>query len=58
MTRSPASGAGSRPRCWSRPAWRCWYFVSNTAHNLEARRIASGFGFLWREAGFEIGETA
>jgi general L-amino acid transport system permease protein len=29
----------------------------NTAQNLEARRIASGFAFLWREAGFEIGET-
>jgi len=35
-----------------------WYFVSNTVANLEARRIASGFAFLWREAGFEIGETA
>jgi general L-amino acid transport system permease protein len=34
-----------------------WFFVSNTSHNLETRRIASGFGFLWREAGFEIGET-
>jgi general L-amino acid transport system permease protein len=34
-----------------------WFFVSNTAHNLESRKIASGFGFLWREAGFEIGET-
>ena len=34
-----------------------WFFVSNTAHNLETRKIASGFGFLWREAGFEIGET-
>ncbi len=34
-----------------------WFFVSNTIHNLETRRIASGFGFLWREAGFEIGET-
>jgi general L-amino acid transport system permease protein len=34
-----------------------WYFVSNTVANLEARRIASGFAFLWREAGFEIGET-
>ena len=34
-----------------------WFFVSNTAQNLETRRIASGFGFLWREAGFEIGET-
>ena len=26
--------------------------------NLEERRIASGFGFLGREAGFEIGESA
>ena len=34
-----------------------WFFASNTAQNLETRRIASGFGFLWREAGFEIGET-
>jgi general L-amino acid transport system permease protein len=33
------------------------FFVYNTAQNLEARRIASGFGFLAREAGFEIGET-
>jgi len=39
-------------------ALAAWYFVSNTAANLEARRIASGFAFLWREAGFEIGETA
>ena len=34
-----------------------WFFVSNTLHNLETRKIASGFGFLGREAGFEIGET-
>jgi general L-amino acid transport system permease protein len=34
-----------------------WYLAANTAQNLEARRIASGFGFLQREAGFEIGET-
>ena len=33
------------------------YLVSNTLSNLEARRIASGFGFLGREAGFEIGES-
>jgi general L-amino acid transport system permease protein len=33
------------------------YLCYNTAQNLEARRIASGFAFLWREAGFEIGET-
>jgi len=34
-----------------------WFFISNTAHNLETRKIASGFGFLAREAGFEIGEA-
>jgi general L-amino acid transport system permease protein len=34
-----------------------WFVISNTAANLEARRIASGFGFLAREAGFEIGES-
>jgi len=34
-----------------------WFLISNTAANLEARRIASGFGFLRREAGFEIGES-
>lgn len=34
-----------------------WYLVSNTVHNLAERKIASGFGFLWREAGFEISET-
>ena len=33
------------------------YLVSNTLANLETRRIASGFGFLGREAGFEIGES-
>ena len=34
-----------------------WYFISNTLQNLDERKIASGFGFLAREAGFEIGET-
>jgi len=34
-----------------------WYFISNAVENLLTRRIASGFGFLTREAGFEIGET-
>jgi general L-amino acid transport system permease protein len=34
-----------------------WFLLSNTVANLEARRIASGFGFLGREAGFEIGES-
>jgi general L-amino acid transport system permease protein len=35
-----------------------WYLVHNTLANLEERRIASGFSFLEREAGFEIGEPA
>ena len=34
-----------------------WYVVANTAENLQARGIASGFHFLFREAGFEISET-
>lgn len=34
-----------------------WYFLSNVIGNLQARRIATGFGFLTREAGFEIGES-
>lgn len=33
-----------------------WWLASNTARNLEVRRIATGFGFLWREAGLPIGE--
>ena len=32
--------------------------MHNTVVNLEERRIASGFSFLEREAGFEIGESA
>jgi general L-amino acid transport system permease protein len=31
--------------------------VRNTLHNLETRNIRTGFDFLWRESGFEIGET-
>ena len=34
-----------------------WFLVSNTMHNLSVRNIATGFGFLHREAGFAIGET-
>ena len=34
------------------------WFAWNAAQNLAARGIASGFAFLWREAGFEIGETS
>ncbi len=38
-------------------AFGVWYLVSNTLHNLETRKIASGFDFLTREAGFAIGES-
>jgi general L-amino acid transport system permease protein len=34
-----------------------WYFISNTADNLAARHIATGFGFLGRTAGIPIGES-
>jgi general L-amino acid transport system permease protein len=34
-----------------------WWLARNTAHNLEVRRIATGFGFLNREAGLPIGES-
>ena len=33
------------------------WLVHNAAANLEARRIASGFAFLGREAGFQISES-
>jgi general L-amino acid transport system permease protein len=35
-----------------------WWLVGNTRHNLEVRRIATGFGFLTREAGLPIAEHA
>ncbi|OFW97299.1 MAG: amino acid ABC transporter permease [Alphaproteobacteria bacterium RIFCSPHIGHO2_12_FULL_66_14] len=34
-----------------------WYLVSNTMDNLARQKIASGFDYLGREAGFEIGDT-
>jgi general L-amino acid transport system permease protein len=34
-----------------------WYLVSNTMENLQRQKIASGFDYLGREAGFEIGDT-
>lgn len=33
------------------------YLVSNTLHNLEVRQIATGLGFLSREAGFDVSES-
>jgi len=34
-----------------------WYLVHNTLDNLSRRSIATGFGFLDREASFAIGES-
>jgi general L-amino acid transport system permease protein len=34
-----------------------WYLVGNTSRNLAARHIVTGFGFLFRAAGFPIGES-
>ncbi|EKD35173.1 MAG: hypothetical protein ACD_75C02019G0003 [uncultured bacterium] len=34
-----------------------YYLISNTMANLERQSISTGFGFLEREAAFEIGET-
>ena len=34
-----------------------YYLVSNTRANLERQAIATGFGFLQKEAAFEIGES-
>lgn len=34
-----------------------WYLAHNTFVNLDRRKIQTGFAFLWREAGFEIGES-
>ena len=34
-----------------------WWLVRNTMHNLEVRKIASGFDFLTREAGLPIGDS-
>jgi general L-amino acid transport system permease protein len=34
-----------------------WFIIATVAENLAARGIASGFHFLFHEAGFEISET-
>lgn len=33
--------------------WLAWYLISNTAQNLEARGMNTGFGFLSATAGFD-----
>jgi len=34
-----------------------WYLISNTLINLERQSVTTGFGFLNKEAAFEIGES-
>jgi general L-amino acid transport system permease protein len=34
-------------------AWASWYLFTTTSHNLQARGMNSGFGFLWSSAGFD-----
>ena len=34
-----------------------WYLTANTSRNLEARHIATGFGFLFQSASIPIGES-
>ena len=34
-----------------------WFLVSNTIDNLQRQKIATGFHYLEREAGFEIGDS-
>ncbi len=38
-------------------AWLGYYLISNVQQNMERQSIASGFGFLHKEAAFEIGES-
>ena len=72
-TNKAASRRPARQISWNDPAtrsvvyqvvalavvgWVAWFLISNTLHNLSSRNIATGFGFLGREAGFAIGETA
>ena len=38
-------------------AWLGYYLISNVQQNMERQSIASGFGFLQKEAAFEIGES-
>lgn len=37
--------------------WCVWWIIDNTARNLEAQGIASGFDFLSRTAGFDISQA-
>ncbi len=71
MTQASDAPAGAT-RFWNDPANRAlafqaavlavvfavgWYLFHNVQANLARQNIATGFGFLGREAGFEIGES-
>ena len=71
MTAPRAAPAKRMRLSWSDPKFRnlvwqfvvigtlaliIWYLTSNTIRNLDARHIATGFGFLSRTAGIPIGE--
>jgi len=68
----PTSPRPLRASRWHQPAVRgivyqvlavgavgllAWFLISNTLANLHSRNIASGFGFLGREAGFAVSES-
>ncbi|RMG85365.1 MAG: amino acid ABC transporter permease [Candidatus Dadabacteria bacterium] len=68
----PADAPAGAPRFWNDPAFRSlafqaavlavvlavgYYLFQNVQANLARQNIATGFGFLGREAGFEIGES-
>jgi len=71
-SKTPPRAAPARRLSWNDPSVRSiiyqviavglvalgvWFLVSNTLHNLAARNISTGFGFIGREAGFAIGES-
>jgi general L-amino acid transport system permease protein len=72
MTRSKGSSVSEKVPLWLDPKKRAiffqfcsvcavgliaYYLVSNTIVNLQKQSIATGFGFLKKEAAFEIGES-
>jgi general L-amino acid transport system permease protein len=69
---SPAPRPAAAPSLWNNPSirnavWQAltvvallgviFFFVHNSVINLQRQSIATGFGFLNKEAGFDIGES-
>jgi general L-amino acid transport system permease protein len=69
---APGTASETAPSLWNNPTIRSavWqaltlagllavigYFVNNALINLQQQSIATGFGFLDRESGFDIGES-